>query len=64
MALEDLVTALPRTRDLDLARRSLGTTLMGYALANPDTIRGRPHPAIVCDPRGGLRAFEKALGSL
>lgn len=64
VSLEDLVTALPRTPDLDLARRSLATTLMGYALASPDTIRGRPHPAIVCDPAAGLRAFEKALRGL
>ncbi len=64
MALEDLVTALPRTPELDLARRSLATTLMGYALANPDTIRGRPHPAIVCDPAAGLRAFEVTVRRL
>ena len=61
LALEDLVTAVPRTPELDLARRSLATTLMGYALANPDTIRGQPHPAIVCDPAAGLRAFESIV---
>lgn len=64
LALEDLVTAFPRTPELDLVRRSLATTLMGHALASPDTIRGRPHPAIVCDPAAGLRAFEKALNVL
>jgi len=64
LALEDLVTALPRKEDLDIARRSLATTLMGYALANPDTIRGRPHPAIVCDPTAGLRAFELSVRQL
>jgi hypothetical protein len=61
LALEDLVSALPRTPQLDLARRSLATTLMGYALANPDTIRGRPHPAIVCDPAAAVRAFEAVV---
>lgn len=64
LALEDLVTALPRTEELDIARRSLATTLMGYALANPDTIRGRPHPAIVCDPAAGVRAFEVTVRQL
>lgn len=64
IALEDLVSALPRTPELDLARRSLATTLMGYALAHPDTIRGRPHPAIVCDPSAGLRAFEAIVRDL
>ena len=61
LSLNDLVTAFPKTPDLDLARRSLATTLMGYALASPDTIRGRPHPAIVCDPAAGLRVFEKSV---
>jgi len=64
LSLDDLVTALPKTPELDLARRSLATTLMGYALASPDTIRGRPHPAIVCDPAAGARAFEKAIAGL
>jgi hypothetical protein len=64
IGLDDLVTAFPRSDELDLARRSLATTLMGYALASPDTIRGRPHPAIVCDPAAGARAFEKALEGL
>ena len=64
LSLDDLVTAFPKTPELDLARRSLATTLMGYALASPDTIRGRPHPAIVCDPAAGLRAFEAIVQRL
>lgn len=64
LSLDDLVTAFPKSPELDLGRRSLATTLMGYALASPDTIRGRPHPAIVCDPAAGLRAFEKAVQRL
>ena len=64
LSLDDLVTAFPKTPGLDLGRRSLATTLMGYALASPDTIRGRPHPAIVCDPAAGLRAFETILQRL
>jgi len=30
---------------------------MGYARANPDTIRGRPMPVIVFDPSTGRDAF-------
>jgi hypothetical protein len=64
IGLDDLVTAFPKSPELDLLRRSLATKLMGYALASPDTIRGRPHPAIVCDPAAGSRAFERALAGL
>ena len=64
LSLEDLVTALPRTPELDASRRSLATTLMGYALASPDLIRGRLHPAIVCDPAAGLHAFEETIQRL
>lgn len=64
LSLHDLVTAFPKSPELDFGRRSLATTLMGYALASPDTIRGRPHPAIVCDPIAGLHAFEKAVQRL
>jgi hypothetical protein len=64
LSLDDLVTAFPKSPELDLGRRSLATTLMGYALASPDTIRGRPHPAIVCDPAAGLRAFETIMQRL
>jgi hypothetical protein len=39
-------------------------TLMGFAIASPDTIRGRPHPAIVYDASVGRRAFDRALRAL
>jgi len=64
LSLNDLVTAFPKSPELDLGRRSLATTLMGYALASPDTIRGRPHPAIVCNPAAGLRAFANIIQQL
>jgi hypothetical protein len=64
LSLEDLVTALPRTPEKDASRRTLATTLMGYALASPDIIRGRPHPAIVCDPAAGVRVFEDTIQRL
>jgi hypothetical protein len=45
-------------------RVAAATTLMGYARASPDRIRGRLVPVIVYDPRAGLRAFESALSKL
>jgi hypothetical protein len=38
-------------------KQELAATLMGYARANPDTIRGRPMPVIVYDPATGRDAF-------
>ena len=64
LSLNDLLTAFPGGETIDSSRRSLATTLMGYALSSPDTIRGRPHPAIVYDPSAGDRAFEKTIRSL
>lgn len=42
-------------------RESLARTLMDYARANPQTIRGRPMPVIVYDPQKGWQAFSVAL---
>ena len=64
VTLDDLLTAFPRSADLDSARRLLATTLMRYALASPDTIRGRPHPAIVYHPDAARRAFDRTLSGL
>jgi hypothetical protein len=50
---------LPRARPAALA-----TTLMGYARANPDRIRGRLTPVIVYDPDAGRRAFAVTLRKL
>jgi hypothetical protein len=55
----DLLTALPSADDD--AKVALATTLMGYARANPDTIRGRPMPVIVYDPQAGHQAFAVAM---
>ena len=46
------------------ARQRLATTLMGYARANPDRIRGRTMPVIVYDPQAGRRTFNIAMGKL
>ena len=45
------------TRRRRALKQELAATLMGYARANPDTIRGRPMPVIVYDPATGRDAF-------
>lgn len=64
VALEDLVSGPEIGASTEEERRSLATKLTRYALASPDTINGRPHPAIVYHPEAGLRAFERALEGL
>ncbi len=61
LTLDDLLTAVPNPQAPSASPLSLATTLMGYALLSPDTIRGRPHPAIVYDPVAGLRTFENTI---
>jgi hypothetical protein len=43
---------------------ALARTLMDYARANPQTIRGRPMPVIVYDPFAGRQAFSVAMRKL
>jgi hypothetical protein len=57
LTFDDLLTALSRDAAESRAKQELATTLMGYARANPDTIRGRPMPVIVYDPATGRDAF-------
>lgn len=45
-------------------RQALATTLMTYARANPDTIRGRRMPVIVYDPLAGRRVHRTCLDAL
>jgi hypothetical protein len=45
-------------------REALATTLMGYARANPDRIRGRLMPVIVYDPQAGRELVTVALRKL
>ncbi len=61
LALNDLLTGIPRDEEKGAARTALARTLMGYARSSPDTIRGRPLPAVVYDPRAGLRDFVKTI---
>ena len=78
LTLNDLLTGVPRPSassgrpersrgarrgDAD-DQQLLATTLMGYARANPDRIRGRLMPVIVYDPSAGRRAFTVAMEKL
>ena len=64
VSLNDLLTGLPRDDPQAADKEKLATTLMGYARANPDQIRGRLMPAIVYDPQAGRRAFGAMMRAL
>ena len=57
LTFDDMLTALSRDAAEAALKQDLAATLMGYARANPDTIRGRPMPVIVYDPSTGRDAF-------
>lgn len=61
VSLGDLFTALPPDEARSQAKTTLANTLTGYARAAPDTVRGRPMPAIVYDPRLGRQMFSAAM---
>jgi hypothetical protein len=63
VSLDDLLTGVPPSPSSE-ERVAVATTLMGYARASPDRIRGRLVPVIVYDPRAGLRAFGNTLSKL
>ena len=65
LALNDLLTGLPRDDEAGHAgKRALATTLMRYAQASPDRIRGRLMPAIVYDTHAGRRAYSDTIRAL
>jgi len=64
LALNDLLTGVPRAGIEEGSQLLLATTLMGYARSNPDRIRGRLMPVIVYDPQAGRRAFTIAMEKL
>ena len=67
VAFDDLLTGAKALAERAIDTRSakaLAERLMGYARANPDTIRGRPMPVIIYDPRAGRRAFDITMGKL
>jgi hypothetical protein len=63
LTFNDLLTAAGED-DTNSAKESLARTLMDYARANPQTIRGRLMPVIVYDPAKGRQAFAVALRKL
>lgn len=64
VTLNDLLTSVTRPGLEDGSVALLATTLMGYARAHPDRIRGRLMPVIVYDPQAGRRAFSVTLEKL
>jgi hypothetical protein len=64
LSLNDLLTAMPRDDGRARSKETLARTLMEYARANPDRIRGRLMPVIVYEPRSGHRAFSLLTSKL
>jgi hypothetical protein len=64
LTFDDMLTTLSRNDAEPALKQELATTLMGYARANPDTIRGRPMPVIVYDPATGRDAFAVTIRKL
>lgn len=61
LTFNDMLTGISRDDAHAALKQELAATLMGYARANPDTIRGRPMPVIVYDPSTGRDAFAVAI---
>jgi hypothetical protein len=61
LTFDDLLTSIPRHEPTGALKTRLAKTLMGYARANPDRIRGRLMPVIVYDPQAGRQAFVVAM---
>jgi hypothetical protein len=63
LSFNDLLTA-GHDPQKNAVKESLARTLMDYARANPQTIRGRLMPVIVYDPAKGRQAFAVAMKKL
>ena len=61
VALTDLFTSYPHDDAVSANKVGLAETLMGYARANPQKIRGRFMPVIVYDPATGRESFGNTL---
>lgn len=64
LTLNDLLTATDRGDADSALKEKLVRTVMGYARANPDRIRGRLTPVIVYDPQSGRQAFTVTMSKL
>lgn len=62
--LNDLFTGIPSEACSGEARLALANTLMTYARAHPDTIRGQLMPVIVYDAAVGRHSFSVAMRKL
>ena len=61
LTFNDLLTAPPSGDPQAESRETLARTLMGYARARPDRIRGQLMPVIMYDPSSGREAFSVTL---
>jgi len=61
VSLNGLFTGLPHGDDRNIGREKLARTLMAYASAHPDTIRGRLSPVVFYDPAAGRRFFSATM---
>ena len=64
VSFNDLLTSLPEDAARSEYKEALAKTLMDYARANPQRIRGRLMPVIVYDPAKGRQAFSVAMRKL
>ena len=64
LTLNDMLSGISSDDQQNVAKEALATTLMGYARANPQRIRGRPMPVIVYDPGAGRRAYSVTMQKL
>jgi hypothetical protein len=64
VSFNDLLTSLPDDPARSDYKEALAKTLMDYARANPQRIRGRLMPVIVYDPAKGRQAFSVAMRKL
>ncbi len=61
VGLIDLFTSYPHDPGVSATKVGLAETLMGYARANPQRIRGRFMPVIVYDPATGRESFGNTM---
>ena len=64
VTLNDLLRASPAGAPDGEVKKKVTGTLAAYARASPDTIRGRPMPVILYDPRAGRQAFSFMLRTI
>jgi len=64
LTLHDLLKASPPDTPAGDAKKKLTGTLVGYARAKPDIIRGRPWAVVSYDPGAGRQAFSFMMRTL